>query len=119
MRALEMAWPFVPEVHLFHSREKCRRFIRDKLGFEPKFSDNSASTWYREDVAVVMMNCDASWHAEAALLCHEAVHVASMHFAHMGEEHPNEEFSAYLVQVVSRALFEAHEKWKRKHVEAE
>lgn len=116
MKALETAWPFVPEVRLFHDREKCRRFVRKRLDKEPRFIGAGAQTWYADDVAVVLIECDASWHAEAALLCHEAVHVASMHFAHIGEEHPNEEFTAYLVQIVSRALFESHEKWKRRHV---
>lgn len=113
MKALEMAWPFVPEVRLFHDEGKCRRFVRRRLGKEPRFLGTGAQTWYGDDVAVVLITCDASWHAEAALLAHEAVHVFRVHCDHIGEEHPGEEFEAYFVQVVSRALFEAHEKWKR------
>lgn len=117
MKALEAAWPFVPEVRLFHSREKCQRFIRKHMSGEPTFLSAGAQMWYEDDLAVVLFEADASWHAEAALLAHEAVHVAVAHYNYMGEEHPNEEFLAYLVQVVSRALFEAHEKWKRDYAD--
>ena len=112
---MKARWPFLPEVRLFHDRDKCRRFLR-KQGMEPRFLNTGAQTWYADEVAVVLFECDNTWHAEAALLAHEAVHVTSAHFDELGEESPNEEFMAYGVQVVSRALFEAHEKWKRKAV---
>lgn len=113
MKAMKASWPFLPEVRLFHDRDKCRRFLH-KLGKEPRFLSTGAQTWYSDEVAVVLIECDNTWHAEAALLAHEAVHVVSFHYSALGEENPSEEFVAYGVQVVSRALFEAHEKLKRK-----
>ncbi len=113
MKAMDSAWPFLPEVRLFHERGRCERFLH-KHGREPRFLGVGAQTWYFDETAVVLIECDASWHAEAALLVHEAYHAVMAHFSELGEEHPSEEFVAYGVQVVSRALFEAHEKWKRK-----
>lgn len=119
MKALEESWPFVPELHLFHSREKADRFIRKRLDKRPRFLDAGAQTWCESGLAVVLITTppETAWHTDAALLCHEAYHVVSMHYRDcMGEESPSEEFVAYGVQVISKALFEAHEKWKAKKV---
>lgn len=111
---MDESFPFIPEVHLFHSKAKAERFIRKAYDKVPKFYDTGAQTWCENGIAVVLMTTsdDMDWHTDAALLCHEAYHVVSMHYDHLGEEHPSEEFMAYGLQVVSKALFEAHEKWK-------
>lgn len=119
MKALKESWPFVPELHLFHSREKADRFIRRRFDRMPKFIDTGAQSWCVDGLAVVLITTppETAWHTDAALLCHEAYHVVSMHYCdYIGEESPSEEFVAYGVQVISRALFEAHEKWKSKKV---
>ena len=120
MIALKASFPFIPEIHLFHSRKKAERLIRKAMDRVPRFIDGAgAQTWCDKGIGVVFMSpaLDSDWHADAALLAHEAVHVVLMHFAYLGEEDPNEEFVAYGVQVVSKALFEAHERWKGKRME--
>lgn len=116
MKCRDESFPFIPEIHLFHTRNKTEKFIRKKLDRMPRFLDTGAQTWCEDGVAVVYMNCCGDWHADAALLAHEAYHVVSMHYAYLGEESPSEEFVAYGIQVVCKALFEAHERWKTKHV---
>lgn len=121
MRALKESWPFVPELHLFHSREKADRFIRRRLDKRPRFFDTGAQTWCEDGLAVVLITTppETAWHTDASLLCHEAYHVVSMHYDWLGEESPSEEFVAYGVQVISKALFEAHDKWKSKRFKEE
>jgi hypothetical protein len=115
MRALKSRWPFVPDVMLFHSRAKCEKYIRKHFGYEPDFCDPpSAQTWYHDGTAVILMSCDLDWHDEAALLAHESYHAVLRHYAYLGEEEPGEEFVAYGLQVISKGLFVAHEKWKEK-----
>lgn len=114
MLAQKMMWPFVPEIHLFHSRDKCRKFLmRD--GTEPEFIDGvGAQTWCKDDYAVVYMGYRGKRRKELSLLCHEAYHVASMQFSYMGEDNPSDEFLAYGTQVAFHALMKAHERWRRK-----
>lgn len=113
MKALDETFPFIPETHLFHSRDKADRFIRRKFDKVPRFIESGAQTWCDGGVAVVLMTCESDWSTELALLCHEAYHIVSMHYGYLGEESPSEEFMAYGMQVVTKALFEAHERWKR------
>jgi hypothetical protein len=82
------------------------------------FMDTGAQTWCEDGLAVVLITTapETAWHTDAALLCHEAYHVVSMHYAFLGEESPSEEFVAYGVQVISKALFEAHDRWKSKRI---
>lgn len=107
-----------PELHLFHSRKKCRSFL-ERIGWDPdRFRDADAQTWCgwaRDGVycAVVLMEADSSWHAEAALLAHEAVHVAEAVTRELGID--DEEARAYMCQSASYELFVAHERWKRNH----
>jgi hypothetical protein len=118
MKVLDESFPFVPEVHLFHDRSKAERYIRKHFDKIPRFLGTGAQTWSDDGTAVVLMEYEGNWHSEAALLVHEAYHVVSYHFGdYMGEESPSEEFVAYGVQVVSKALFVAHERWKRKRHE--
>jgi len=118
MKARDESFPFIPEVHLFHSKQKAERFIHKAFDKRPLFSDAGAQTWCEDGIACVLMNTpiDTAWHVDAALLCHEAYHVVSMHYDYLGEEQPSEEFVAYGIQVVALALFEAHDKWKKKRI---
>lgn len=116
MKALDESFPFIPEVRLFHSKRKCGKFIRREFDMVPHFIDTKhcAQTWYKDGVAVVLFACDHDWHGDAALLCHEAYHAIVAHYAYLGEENPSEEFVAYGVQTISKALFVAHHRWKIK-----
>ena len=117
MIALDEKFPFVPEVHIFHSRAKADRYIRKHIDTIPRFLDAGAQTWSNDSVAVVLMEYEGEATTEAALLVHEAYHVVSYHFGeYLGDEHPSEELMAYGIQMVSKALFEAHDKWKMKKV---
>lgn len=117
MKVLEESFPFIPETHLFYSRKKADRFIRERVDKIPRFIGSSAQTWCDGGVAVVLMSCESDWSTELALLCHEAYHVVSMHYGYLGEESPSDEFVAYGIQVVAKALFEAHTRrrggWER------
>ena len=35
VEAMSDGWPPPPEVRLFHDEEKCRRFVRERLGINP------------------------------------------------------------------------------------
>ena len=117
MLARKMGWPFIPEIHLFHDKEKCRRFMLDRLGESPEFIDNAgAQTWCDNNVAVVFMDYSSDDRAvDYGLLVHEACHVVQMQCDFICEENPGDEYIAYCTQVVSQALFIAHDKWMRKH----
>jgi hypothetical protein len=121
VKAMEEAWPFMPELHLFHNKDKADRFIRKRLDKRPRFTDTGAQTWCEDGLAVVliMTPLETAWHTDAALLCHEAYHVVSMHYDCLGEESPSEEFVAYGVQVIAKALFEAHEWWQARQFKEE
>lgn len=107
----------LPALHLMHSRKKCRRLV-ERLGWkwDPLEADALTMCGWGGDGdfhAVVLMEADSSWHADAALLAHESVHVAEATARQLGVD--DEEFLAYMVQGVSQALFEGHDRWKRKH----
>lgn len=114
MRVKAKANPFIPEVHLFHDRAKYRRFVEKKVG-ECEISDAEGQTVYVDGIAAILITSNASWHNEAALLTHEAVHAVMSHLGWLGDEAPSEEVLAYAVQIVSGALFHAHEDWKVRH----
>lgn len=106
-----------PTLHLFHSRAKCEKLL-GKLGWAVDYQEADAQTWCGWDGggefrAVVLMEADSTWHAEASLLAHEAVHVAEAVTRALGID--DEEARAYMCQSASYALFTAHEAWKRKH----
>lgn len=107
---------FMPEVHLFHNRGKCARFVRRIGGHSEPMDGKDAQTWFfggdGKSIAVVLFEADADWHAEAALLAHEAVHVALDMARHLGIE--DDEVIAYTAQDVAEGLFRAHDEWKRR-----
>lgn len=108
---------YMPELHLFHSENKCRRYL-ESLGVEYRpMERKDAQTWFLARLgdtrAVVLMQADGDWHSDAALLAHEAVHVAMDVCEELGLE--GQESVAYIAGEVSEALFRAHEKWKRRH----
>lgn len=56
---------------------------------------------------------------DAAVLAHEAVHVALRYLSDIGEDDPGEEMTAYVVQAVTGLLVGRHFEWKRKRMKRE
>lgn len=104
----------MPELRLYHSRKKCAKAL-DELKCVTYFKESDAQTWLVGETAVVLIEGESDWHAEAALLCHEAVHVADEWLEALGEDSPGKEERAFMVQCMAEPLFRAHEKWLRKH----
>lgn len=88
-------------------------------------SDASASAIADPDTGerlhLVTMTPCTEWAAEedAALLAHEAVHVATRYLDDIGEDAPGEEMTAYVVQSITKSLVGRHFEWKRKKLKRE
>lgn len=105
----------MPDVHLFHDRSKCERFLA-KIHVKPTmFLDASGQMFYHDGTAVVLMEHVGKPETEMALLVHEAYHATVAHMEWLGEDEAGEETMAYLLQTITSGLFKAHGKWKRKH----
>ena len=115
MRALKERSPFIPEVHLFHNRDKFAKFFKRTYGTIPELCDDAgAQAWCDNGVACVLVQYGVDDRiTEYSLLVHEAWHVIEMHYAWLGEEHVGGEFAAYGVQVVSDALMRAQKRWRK------
>lgn len=110
-------FPFIPKkIMLFHSREKCRKWMLKEFGSYPEFQEADAQTMNWNGSAIVLMEVvdEPAW--EDALLVHESYHVVMQHLENMGESNAGEEIVAYMLQCVSGLLIEAHHKWRKKHV---
>lgn len=113
MRVRCLGFP-MPRLRLYHDRDKCvRRLLR--MGVTTQPLDTDAQMWLVGREAVVLIEADADWHAEAALLVHESVHVVDEWLRAIGEDSPAAEERAYLTQCVAEPLFRAHERWKSEH----
>lgn len=108
----------VPYLELFHGRGKCRKRL-EKLGWAwNPLKHVDAQTWCGWGAdgryhAVVLMEADSTWEAEAAMLAHEAVHVAMGVLDAVGSA--DEELLAYMVQGASQSMLEAHARWRGGH----
>lgn len=115
MLAREQGWPFIPEIHLFHNREKCQKFVIKRLGKSYCFHEADAQALCENGVAVVLIECESDWDTDAAMLVHEACHIVQQQCRDICESEPGDEYMAYCMQIVSQALFEAHRKWRQRH----
>ena len=117
MRVEVRANPFIPELHLFHSRRKCAAFCERRFG---RYDDlgSAGQALYSDGVAVVLIDPpeDADLASTFALIAHESYHVARMHLEALGEADCGEEIMAYMMQVVSGSLCSAHIDWMASHV---
>lgn len=108
------------ELHLFHRRERALRLAR-RLGASVTFVESvHAQTGgfdSGEDLACfVLLEAEVRDADQlAALMAHEAVHVAQIVLDHFGEEEPGEETVAHLVQNVTYALLEMQRLWANGH----
>lgn len=116
MKANSRVGLLVPSVYLFHSRKKCRRFMKKHLRWKAtEFFDTSGQMFYDSGIAVILMEHKGKPETEMSLLVHEAYHAAVAHMQWLGEDAAGEETMSYLIQTITNGLFVAHEKWKRKH----
>lgn len=109
MRANSDIGLLIPEVHLFHDRKKCKKFLKKHMR-EVKLYGTEGQMVYDDGVAVVLMEHSGRPSTEMGLLAHEAYHVARAHMAWLMEDDYGEESMAYLIQTIFAGLFEAHEK---------
>lgn len=111
MRANSDIGLLLPEVHLFHSRKRCAKFLK-KNKIKVELFDTEGQMVYCDGVAVILMEHSGRPSTELALLVHEAYHAAEAHMRWLGEDEYGEESMAYLMQTISAGLFEAHIRWK-------
>lgn len=104
----------MPQVRLFHSRKKFKRYFKKEYGEKPELFDTEGQMTYRDGEALVLMTYVGREETELSLLVHEAYHAAVAHMTLLGEDEAGEETMAYLIQSISHGLFVAHRKWKKR-----
>ena len=108
------------ELHLYHRRERALRLAR-RLGAPMTLLDRAHAQTNGfdggEDLACfVLLEAEVRDADQlAALMAHEAVHVAQNVLDHFGEDDPGEETRAYLVQNVTYALLDMQRRWASGH----
>ena len=115
-------------IRVTHSKKKLRKWCK-RVGadFEPirdkmKTADAITNAFVNDDgslLFIIWMN-DGTEHSaamDAALLAHEAVHVAQEYFKYIGEDSPGEEQQAYVVQSASQYLIGEHFDWKQRQLD--
>lgn len=112
MRANSDLGLMTPEVRLFHSRKKFKRYYKKRYGKKPELGDTEGQMTYVGGKALVLMTYVGSEESELGLLAHEAYHAAVAHMTFLGEDEAGEETMAYLIQSISHGLFVAHRKWR-------
>lgn len=112
MKANSRIGMLVPEVYLFHSRRKCRRFLKRHFAGKCKLFDTDGQMLYNSGVAVILMEHRGRPETELSLLVHEGYHAAVAHMEWLGEGEAGEETMAYLIQTITNGLFVAHGRWK-------
>lgn len=112
-------------IRLTHSKKKMLKWNRlfgsgdnDMCELFGK-SDAFVNSYFNDDafvVFIVYMTPDLERAAadDAALLAHEAVHVARRYFENIGETKPSSELEAYTVQAISAYLIKEHFEWKQR-----
>lgn len=113
MRANSEIGLMAPEVHLFHSRKKCEKYLKGHFAGKCELFGTEGQMVYGGGIAVVLMEHRGKPETELSLLVHEAYHAAVAHMGFLGEDDAGEETMAYLIQTIANGLFEAHERWKR------
>lgn len=104
----------VPQVYLFHTRKKLKKFLASHMDEPCELYDTDGQMIYSSGVAIVLMEHRGKEDTELSLLVHEGYHAAVAHMSWLGEDDAGEETMAYLVQTITHALISAHRKWKRK-----
>lgn len=97
----------LPEVHLFVSASTARAFISGRNCDPNLINDETAAQTVCDcdnNSAYVVLNIRSDISHTAAILAHEAYHVACFAFEQMQEEEPGEEITAYLIQAIHEEL---------------
>jgi len=90
--------------------------LTDDAFEEPYCDDNGARVWafhnpkdglYRTYLICVKYDDNLTWPMIAAMVAHEAVHVAQFLWEAIGEEKPGNETEAYFVQSIVQEVLEA------------
>jgi hypothetical protein len=118
--------PAMPSIdlRLTHSVTKLQRWREELTGIMPTDEPTTSAATYiyhydRHLAFIVYMtpSLDDYASSDAALLAHEAVHVAQSYFENIGEDDPASEEFAYIVQGISEYLIAKHFKWKQKRLD--
>lgn len=124
----------LPEIRIAitHSRGKAARAIRRIEGraasenYEALAGVDATTSCLRDEktgdrLYIVWMTPFTGYSAaaDAALLAHEAVHVAIDYFRSIGEDDPSEELTAYIVQDITGYLVDRHFRWKKRALRGE
>jgi len=108
----------MPEIRLYHDTEKALRYLAKSGATEEALPYADAQTWLTVDgrrAVVLFSKPTGDTATDAALMAHEATHIALFALDAIGEEEPAEEELCYVVQAVTLALCEMHLKWAKKH----
>lgn len=118
----------VPRLNIYftHSKKKFRKLLL-RAGERVSFHQADGMTFLYtnakgKNIALVWMrkDLDRGADADAAILAHEAVHVAELYFSMcVREKNPSSEFRAYVTQSVTHFLVNSHYAWKRKRLDSE
>lgn len=107
----------MPEIRLYHDTGKALRYLAKSGVTEEAMPYSDAQTWLTADgrKAVVLFGKPTGDTAtDAALMAHEATHIALFALDAVGEDEPAEEELCYVVQAITLALCEMHFKWQQK-----
>ena len=86
MRANSDLGLMMPEVRLFHSRKKFKKYYKKQYGEKPELFDTEGQMTYRDGEALVLMTYVGREESELGLLVHEAYHAAMAHMTLLGED---------------------------------
>lgn len=112
-------------IRMTHSKKRLRKWCK-RIGadYEPikakmKTADAITNAFVNFDgrlLFIVWMNDSIKRSAamDAALLAHEAVHVAQEYFRYLGEDSPGEEQQAYVTESAAQYLIQEHFDWKQR-----
>lgn len=116
-------------IKLTHSEKKAKRIIKRMVGKECardwsalRARDATTSTLQHNEtgevVYLIWMRPCIDWSADtdAAILAHEATHVAIDYLRSIGEDEPSEELFAYTIQAITGYLVDKHFRWKKKRL---
>lgn len=108
----------MPEIRLYHKTEKALRYLEKSGATEEALPYVDAQTWLTVDgrrAVVLFSRPTGDMATDAAMMAHEATHIALFALDSIGEDEPAEEEMCYAVQAVTLALCKMHFKWAKKH----
>ena len=108
----------MPEIRLYHNAEKALKYLGKSGMTEESLPYADAQTWLTVDgrrAVVLFSKPTGDTATDAAMMAHEATHIALFALDAIGEEEPAEEELCYVVQAITLALCEMHFKWAKKH----